>query len=104
VELSVWATVGGLAGGAEDAALAHAIVRLADTLDLRTVAEGIETTQQLTELRRLGCHSGQGYLFARPLPVDAMAEVLATGPPFAAIQDPGPSAPTASSSSSETTP
>ncbi|MGH8974521.1 MAG: putative bifunctional diguanylate cyclase/phosphodiesterase, partial [Acidimicrobiia bacterium] len=94
------AFVGGLAGGAEDAALAHAIVRLADTLELRTVAEGIETTEQLAELRRLGCHFGQGFLFARPLPSDAMAEVLARGLPLPAAQEPGPSAPTASSSSS----
>jgi diguanylate cyclase (GGDEF)-like protein/PAS domain S-box-containing protein len=84
------AFVGALAGGPEDAALAHAIIRLADTLDLRTVAEGIETTEQLAELRRLNCEFGQGYLFARPLPSEAMGELLATGWKFSEAQAAGP--------------
>jgi EAL domain-containing protein (putative c-di-GMP-specific phosphodiesterase class I) len=84
------AFVGALAGGPEDAALAHAIIRLADTLDLRTVAEGIETTEQLAELRRLNCDLGQGYLFARPLPSEAMGELLATGWKFSEAQAAGP--------------
>ena len=44
------------------------LASLAATLDLKLVAEGIETTKQLEDLRDLGCHMGQGYLFARPLP------------------------------------
>ncbi|MDQ3947449.1 MAG: EAL domain-containing protein, partial [Actinomycetota bacterium] len=70
------AFVGVVAGGPEDAAVAHAIVRLANTLELGTVAEGIETEEQLAELLRLGCELGQGYLFAPPLPGGEMAEVL----------------------------
>jgi diguanylate cyclase (GGDEF)-like protein/PAS domain S-box-containing protein len=72
------AFVAALLAGPEDAALAHAIVRLAHTLQLGTVAEGIETTEQLAELSRLGCEYGQGYLFAAPLPSADMADLLRT--------------------------
>ncbi|GAB2565947.1 hypothetical protein Aab01nite_46880 [Paractinoplanes abujensis] len=54
----------------KDSAITEAIIRLADILDLSTVAEGIETPEQAAELRRLGCHTGQGFLYARPLPPD----------------------------------
>jgi EAL domain-containing protein (putative c-di-GMP-specific phosphodiesterase class I) len=66
-----------LGGDPEDAALAHAIVKLGRVLHLRVVAEGIETAAQLAELRALDCEYGQGYLFARPLTADAMSAVLA---------------------------
>jgi EAL domain-containing protein (putative c-di-GMP-specific phosphodiesterase class I) len=58
----------------EGPALVRAIIELAETFQLRTVAEGIEESEQLEELRRAGCHSGQGYLFARPLPSEQMEE------------------------------
>ena len=54
----------------------RAIIELAHTLHLDTVAEGIEQDEQLTELRTAGCHSGQGFLFARPLAFDAMESYL----------------------------
>jgi len=49
------------------------------------VAEGIETPTELRRLRELGCEFGQGYLFARPLERDAMADLVARqiGPVFA---------------------
>jgi diguanylate cyclase (GGDEF)-like protein/PAS domain S-box-containing protein len=53
--------------------LARTILQMADSLDLLTVAEGIETTGQLRELRRFGCDLGQGYLLSRPLEQDALA-------------------------------
>jgi diguanylate cyclase (GGDEF)-like protein/PAS domain S-box-containing protein len=59
--------VDGVARGASDAALARTIIALGDTLGLRTVAEGIEDRAQRDQLRLLGCHLGQGYLFSRPL-------------------------------------
>jgi EAL domain-containing protein (putative c-di-GMP-specific phosphodiesterase class I) len=43
------------------------IIALADSLSLRTVAEGIEDCEQHARLCDLGCTLGQGYLFARPL-------------------------------------
>ena len=50
----------------DDWAFARAIIALGQTLDLRVVAEGIETADQLKALRELGCELGQGYLFGRP--------------------------------------
>ncbi|HEX2025360.1 MAG TPA: EAL domain-containing protein [Actinomycetota bacterium] len=59
--------VDGLDGGAERSTLVEAVIRLGEALGLRTVAEGIETAEQLDRLRGLHCEQGQGYLFARPL-------------------------------------
>jgi FOG: EAL domain len=67
-------------GGPEDAALAHAIIKLGQTLHLDVVAEGIETDGQLNELRKLGCEYGQGYLFARPLAPDGLTSLLREPP------------------------
>jgi len=50
------------------AAVTRAIIALAATLSLRTIAEGIETEAQADDCRRLGCHEGQGYLFGQPIP------------------------------------
>ena len=52
-------------------------MKLGHALHLRVVAEGIETAAQLAELQALECDYGQGYLFARPLTVDAMSALLA---------------------------
>jgi diguanylate cyclase len=52
---------------ADDRALIDAIVRLSAELGLDTIAEGIETVGQRDVLAGMGCHHGQGYLFARPL-------------------------------------
>ena len=51
---------------------------LANTLGMRTVAEGVEEPAQLEVLRRAGCSEIQGYLVARPLPMDRLAPLLAT--------------------------
>lgn len=53
-----------------DRALADAIVAMAHRLHLKVVAEGIETIEQLNLLRINGCNYGQGFLFARPLPLE----------------------------------
>jgi EAL domain-containing protein (putative c-di-GMP-specific phosphodiesterase class I) len=58
----------------EALALVAAIVRLGETLNLRTVAEGIEDHEQLARLVGLGCQFGQGYLFGRPLRLDDALE------------------------------
>jgi EAL domain-containing protein (putative c-di-GMP-specific phosphodiesterase class I) len=63
--------------GAEQAALARAIVRLADTLRRRVVAEGIEQEAQALELRAVGCPYDQGYWFARPMDQFAVEALLA---------------------------
>jgi diguanylate cyclase (GGDEF)-like protein/PAS domain S-box-containing protein len=48
--------------------IVRSTIALAHSLELSVVAEGIETTSQLRRLQAFGCESGQGYLFARPLP------------------------------------
>jgi diguanylate cyclase (GGDEF)-like protein/PAS domain S-box-containing protein len=53
--------------------LTRTILQMTDSLDLLTVAEGIETTGQLRELRRFGCDLGQGYLLSRPLEASDLA-------------------------------
>lgn len=51
----------------EDREIVRAIITLAHSLRLKTVAEGIETREQLEILKQLGCELGQGYLYSRPL-------------------------------------
>lgn len=53
--------------GTDDAAIVAAIVALGRTLDLRIVAEGVETEAQQAFLTELGCDALQGYLFGRPM-------------------------------------
>lgn len=57
-------------------ALIQAITTIADTLDLEIVAEGVENEEQVTILRQLGCHTAQGYFFARPLPLGEVELLL----------------------------
>ena len=69
--------VQGVEHDAKDAAIAANLVSLAHALGLVAVAEGIESEGQLASLRELDCDLAQGFLFARPLPVDQMSELLA---------------------------
>jgi EAL domain-containing protein (putative c-di-GMP-specific phosphodiesterase class I) len=69
----VEAASSGAAGGE---ALVRAIVDLAAGLHLATIAEGIEHQDQADFLMSLGCTTGQGYLFARPMPSAALARLL----------------------------
>ena len=56
-----------LTQGKEGAAVARAIISMSDTLQMKTIAEGIESTGQQAELQDLGCELGQGFHFAKPL-------------------------------------
>jgi diguanylate cyclase (GGDEF)-like protein len=58
-------------------ALAQTIIGLADALDLDLIVEGIETDEQAGVLRAMGCTSGQGYLFARPMPEGKFSDHIA---------------------------
>jgi diguanylate cyclase (GGDEF)-like protein/PAS domain S-box-containing protein len=69
--------VDGMTSGAEPAALVRTIVALSESLQLRTVAEGIEDSEQAEHLRSLGCDRGQGYLWAKPLTATRFGELLA---------------------------
>ena len=64
---------------ADDAAIAQAVITLGHTMNLRVIAEGVETAEQLTFLRGHHCDEMQGYLFGRPLPADEFAQLLASG-------------------------
>lgn len=68
--------VEGIADRPEDAAVVGAMLAFGNALGLSVVAEGIETADQLAVLRRLGCDRGQGYLLARPMPPEALEEML----------------------------
>ncbi|MBG6223047.1 EAL domain-containing protein (putative c-di-GMP-specific phosphodiesterase class I) [Janthinobacterium sp. CAN_S1] len=60
---------------AEDRAIVAAIIALADSLQLSTVAEGVETEEQFALLQANGCRYAQGYLFSAPVPA-ADAQLL----------------------------
>ncbi|HEX2039797.1 MAG TPA: EAL domain-containing protein [Acidimicrobiales bacterium] len=69
--------VDGLGREGEDGAIVRAIVTLAQTLGLDTVAEGVETAEQVERLVELGCVFAQGYHFARPMPAEQLDRWLA---------------------------
>ena len=72
--------VSGATTDPKDAALVMAIITLAHSLDLKVVAEGVETEEQRDFLRLLRCDAGQGYLFGKPMPA-AVFEATITGNP-----------------------
>ncbi|BAL24504.1 EAL domain-containing protein [Azoarcus sp. KH32C] len=71
--------VADLTTSAEDAAIALMVISLAHSLKQTVIAEGVETEAQLEFLRRHGCDEMQGYLFSRPLPAAAFAQLLRDG-------------------------
>jgi EAL domain-containing protein (putative c-di-GMP-specific phosphodiesterase class I) len=73
IDQSFVSVLGNVAG---DSTLVALIIDLARSLQMSTVAEGIETELQLKTLRGLGCDLGQGYLFAPPRAADATEEAL----------------------------
>jgi diguanylate cyclase (GGDEF)-like protein len=60
--------VAGIGTNRTDDAIIHSVIELARRLGVRTVAEGVETTEQLERLVAAGCDVAQGFLYARPLP------------------------------------
>ncbi|WP_406469673.1 bifunctional diguanylate cyclase/phosphodiesterase [Streptomyces hirsutus] len=61
-----------------DEAIVEAMVQLAHRLGLTVTAECVETSAQATRLRRIGCDTGQGWLYSRPVPPDRISELLGT--------------------------
>jgi diguanylate cyclase (GGDEF)-like protein len=66
-----------LATDPDDAAIVRAIIQMARSLNLRTIAEGVETEEMLHQLRVFQCDEAQGYHFARPMAASEMARYLA---------------------------
>lgn len=60
-------------------AVVEAIVALSKAMSMQITVEGIEHADQATILQELGCHEGQGYLFARPLPIVELCKLLGSG-------------------------
>jgi EAL domain-containing protein (putative c-di-GMP-specific phosphodiesterase class I) len=68
-----------IATSPDSARLAKTIMQLANDFELRTVAEGIEKSEQLRELERLGCDSVQGFYLGRPMTAVDLARKLGEG-------------------------
>jgi diguanylate cyclase (GGDEF)-like protein len=65
-----------LGQGSEGNAVARAIIMMGDSLNLKTIAEGIEHNDQIAALQDLGCEAGQGFHFAKPLTKEDMDDYL----------------------------
>jgi EAL domain-containing protein (putative c-di-GMP-specific phosphodiesterase class I) len=64
----------------KDTEIVGAIITMAHGLDIEVVAEGVETAEQLTHLRRLQCEQGQGYYFSKPLDSQSLETLLSREP------------------------
>ncbi len=68
--------IAGLGMAREDTAIVELMIALANELGMITVAEGVETPEQLEALRKLKCHRAQGYLFGHPVPPQVIEDML----------------------------
>lgn len=68
--------VGGITTNSSDAAIARAVIAMAQNLGVRVVAEGVENEKQLTFLRSYECHEVQGYYFFPPMPAKNIGQIL----------------------------
>ncbi|WP_341304552.1 EAL domain-containing protein [Pseudomonas sp. TMP25] len=57
--------------------IVETIIQLGQSLDLEVIAEGIEQQSQAALLKQMGCHEGQGYLFAKPMPMNELLAFIA---------------------------
>jgi EAL domain-containing protein (putative c-di-GMP-specific phosphodiesterase class I) len=64
------------AGNKETVAIIQSIVQLAKSFRMTVTAEGVETADDFTRMRDLGCHQIQGYLFGRPMSFERASELV----------------------------
>ncbi|MCK6444777.1 MAG: EAL domain-containing protein [Planctomycetes bacterium] len=72
--------VSGIGTKGENSEIARTIIDIGHNLGMVVVAEGVETLEQLAQMRALRCESAQGYLFSRPVDVDATRALLRSAP------------------------
>jgi diguanylate cyclase (GGDEF)-like protein/PAS domain S-box-containing protein len=70
--------VGGLGNGLTDGAILRAIIGIANTLGLMTIADGVERPEQLAALNAMGCHAGQGVYLSQTVDFEGMEALLAS--------------------------
>lgn len=70
-----------------DAAIARGVIAVADLLKLTVIVEGVETARQFAFLKRIHCQQFQGYLFAKPQPLDAVLDQLRENMGYLALPD-----------------
>ncbi len=71
-----------IATDSNDGAIVTAVIGLAHNLGIKTIAEGVETEEQLAYLRERGCDEVQGFYFSRPIPTDKFGKLLERGGPL----------------------
>jgi EAL domain-containing protein (putative c-di-GMP-specific phosphodiesterase class I) len=76
-----------ISNGGADTAIVSAVISMARGLNLRVIAEGVETAEELAFLRAQQCDEVQGYYFSRPLPAAQFARLLGTGVPEPSLVD-----------------
>jgi diguanylate cyclase (GGDEF)-like protein/PAS domain S-box-containing protein len=74
--------IANLSGSAHTQKLVRSVIEMAKSLELQSIAEGIETPRQLQIVQALGCEIAQGYLFSRPAEPQRIAELIGGGPLF----------------------
>jgi diguanylate cyclase (GGDEF)-like protein/PAS domain S-box-containing protein len=68
--------VRGIGNDKNDMAITNAIIAMANTMDLKVIAEGVETDEQVSFLQQHGCHSAQGFYYGKPVSAERVTELL----------------------------
>ncbi|MGZ3238487.1 MAG: EAL domain-containing protein, partial [Burkholderiaceae bacterium] len=68
--------VRGIGNDENDMAITNAIIAMANTMDLKVIAEGVETHEQASFLQQHGCHSAQGFYYGKPVSAERVTELL----------------------------
>ncbi|MCF6265484.1 MAG: EAL domain-containing protein [Desulfuromusa sp.] len=66
----------------QDAAIIKAIIAMAQSMEIKVIAEGIEEKEQFNLLQKMGCTYGQGFLFSPAVPPETFAQMIKNGAPL----------------------